>query len=169
MRALARIGIIVLVDEATGYQGIRTNRALVEILEKNIAKELQEWTKTFPDEFYKEMCKLKNWPYDPKSIKRPSVIGRYTNDIVYERLAPQVLDELKARTPKTKGGHRRYRYFQWLTGDIGHPKLREHISSVMALMRASSTWNGFMRLLNRVFAKYGHTLEIPFDYGDEEE
>ena len=168
MRGLATVGITALIDEATGFQDLRAKKALAEIFEKYIAKELQEWTKTFPDEFYKQMFRLKNWPYEPKSVKRPSVIGKYTNDIVYERLAPKVLGELKAKTPKTKGGHRRYRYFQWLTGDIGHPKLREHIASVMALMRASSSWNGFMRLLNRAFTKYGDTLEIPFDYGDEE-
>ena len=38
---LATVGIIALVDEATGYQEIRARRALATILEKFIAKELQ--------------------------------------------------------------------------------------------------------------------------------
>ena len=65
-------------------------------------------------------------------------------------------------------GRLKYHLHRRLTEDIGHPKLIEHIASVMALMRASSSWNGFMRLLNRAFTKYGDTLEIPFDDGDEE-
>ena len=88
------IGIIGLVDEATGYQGIRAKRALATILEEFIAEELQPWTKTFPYEFYEEIFRLKGWP-GPDGVKRPSVIGHYTNDIVYARLAPGVLDELK--------------------------------------------------------------------------
>jgi len=157
-RGLARVGIIALIDEATGYQKIRTKRALADILEKYIAKELRAWTKTFPDEFYTEMFRLKNWPHNPDTVKRPSVIGRYTNDIIYERLAPVVLEELRKKNPATPKGHRKYRHHQWLTGDMGHPKLKEHIISVMALMRASSTWGGFMRLLNRSLPKFGDTL-----------
>ncbi len=168
MRGLAHVGIIALVDEATGYQDDRAKAALAEILEKFIAKELQEWTKTFPDTFYKEMFRLKQWTYDPTTVKRPSVIGRYTNDIVYERLAPDVLDQLKARTPRTRGGHRRYRYFQWLTGDIGHPKLREHISNVIVMMKLSSNWRSFLSKMNRILPKLNKPYEMPLDYEDEE-
>ena len=57
------------------------------ILEEFIAKELQPWTKTFPYEFYTEIARLKGWP-PLYSMKRPSVVGHYTNDIVYERIAP---------------------------------------------------------------------------------
>lgn len=90
-RALAHTGIIALVDEATGYQEIRDKRALQTILEKYIAKEYLDWTKTFPDEFYKEMFRLKGWSINPIFIKRPSVIGTYTRDIVYDRLAPGLM------------------------------------------------------------------------------
>ena len=48
MRGLARVGIIALVDEATGFQRIREERALATILEKFIAKEIQPWAMTFP-------------------------------------------------------------------------------------------------------------------------
>ena len=29
--------------------------------------------------------------------------------------------------------------------EVGHPKLREHLASVTTLMRATSTWEKFMR------------------------
>ena len=149
-RGLRRIGIIGLIDEVTGYQEIREKRALANILEKFIAKELQGWTKTFPYEFYELIYKLKKWP-GPDGHKRPAVIGHYTNDIVYDRLARGLLDELKTRNPKLLTGRRKTTHHQWFTPDLGHPKLKEHLAAVMALMRASANWDRFIANLNRAF------------------
>ena len=109
------------------------------------------------------MFRLKKWPHDPNSIKRLCVIGTYTNNIVYERIAPQVLTELKKRNPPTETGHRKHRHHQLLTGDVGHPILKEHLASVMALMQASTTWDRFMRLINRALPRYGDTYELMLD------
>jgi len=167
VKGFAIVGINALVDEATGYQQIREKRALAQILEKYIAKEYHAWTKTFPNEFYREMFKLKKWSFDPTSIRRPSVIGRYTNDVIYERLAPGVLKELQIKNPTVKKGHRKRRHHQWLTGDVGHPKLREHIGGVMALMRASSTWDRFYRLLQRSYPKLNEQIPLALDIDDD--
>lgn len=163
MRGLAHVGIIALVDEATGYQEVRARRALEEILDKFIAEELRKWAKTFPDEFYKEMFRLRGWGYNPFSVKRPSYVGHLTNDIVYERLAPGVLDELKRVTPKDSKGRRKHRYFQRLTEDVGNPRLREHLAAVIALMKASTKWSQFERSIQRAFPKWNEQmlLDIP--------
>ncbi len=150
LRGLATVGIIGLVDEATGYQEVRARRALATILEEFIAKELQPWTKTFPYEFYAEIFRLHGWP-GPHGAKRPSVIGHYTNDIVYARLAPGVLDELRRLNPKQSSGNRRNRHHQWFTTEYGHPKLREHLAAVTALMRAATDWDDFLWLLQRAY------------------
>ncbi len=160
-KGMAHVGIIALVDEVTGYQEFRVRHALEEILEEFIAKELRPWTKTFPDEFYERMFDLKKWPHHPGSVKRPSVIGKYTNDIVYERLAPGVLDELKRITPRDAKGRLKYRYFRRLTEDIGHPKLREHLAAVIALMKAATTWRQFRSMLNRALPRWDETLPLP--------
>jgi hypothetical protein len=149
MRGFARVGIIALVDEATGYQEIRAREALEEILRNFISAELLKWVKTFPDEFYRQMFRLRDWQYYQFSVKRPSVAGRITNDIIYERLAPGVLDELKRIIPKDVKGRRKHRYHQRLTADIGHPALREHIASVITLMKVSNSWRRFYAMLNR--------------------
>lgn len=162
IRGLATIGIIALIDEATGYEKLREERALADILEKFIAKEFQSWTKTFPYEFYKEIFRLKNWP-GPDGVKRPSVIGHYTNDFVYARLAPGVLEELRKKNPARSNGSRLSKHHQWFTPDIGHPKLKEHLAAVTALMRASPNWDHFTRNLNRAFPKINETMELPFD------
>lgn len=163
VRGLSKIGIIALVDEATGYQEVRDRLALQKILEMYIAKELQPWVKTFPDDFYEQLFKLKGWQYKPLSVKRPQVIGRITNDIIYERIERGVLDELKSRTPKDDKGRRKHHFHRLLTDDIGHPKLREHISNVITLMKASASYSNFYRLLQRALPKLGHSLELPFD------
>ena len=165
IRGLAKVGIIALVDEATGYQEIRERRALATILEKFIAKELQPWTKTFPYEFYQQIFRLKGWPMPSggKSIKGPRVIGRYTNDIVYDRLAPGVLEELQRLTPKLPNGQRPNKFFQWFTPDLGHPKLKEHLAAVTALMRAAPNWTIFHRNLVRAFPTEEETPELPLE------
>lgn len=152
---LAQVGIIALVDEATGYQYVRAREALEKILEQFIAKELFKWVKTFPNEFYQELFRLRNWRYTP-SVKRPALVGKLTNDLVYQRLAPGVLDELKKLNPKTPKGTRKTHHHRWLTRDFGHPRLREHLSAVVALMRASAKWEDFKRMINRALPKYEH-------------
>ena len=162
IRGLATVGVIALVDEATGYQEIRAQRALATILEKFIAEELQPWTKTFPYKFYEEIFRLKDWP-GPDGVKRPAVIGHYTNDIVYARLAPGVLDELKRRNPTLPTGRRKSTHHQWFTPEPGHQKLKEHLAAVTALMRASPNWTVFQRNLKRAFPKVEEERPLPFD------
>jgi len=163
LSGLGEVGIIGLVDEATGYQEIRAKRALATILEKFIAKELQPWTRTFPYEFYQQIFRLKTWP-GPDGAKRPSVIGHYTNDIVYERIAPRVLDELKKRNPSQPGGGRKHHHHRWFTPDLGHPKLKEHLidAAVTALMRAAPNWDGFKRSLQRAFPTSNENISLSF-------
>ncbi len=163
LRGFAHVGIIALVDEATGYQNFRTRQALQEILSKFISKELQPWVKTFPDDYYEEYFRLRNWKYTVSNVNRPGIVGKDTNDIIYARLAPVVLEELKKKTPRDEKGKLKHHYHRLLTDDVGHPKLREHISNVITLMRASSSWKGFIKLLNKAMPRFGETYELPFD------
>ena len=56
--AFARVGIAAVIDEATGYQKVRTNDALRVLLSRYIAEGLRKWLKTFPDSFFGELDKL---------------------------------------------------------------------------------------------------------------
>jgi hypothetical protein len=157
----ATLGIIALVDEATGYQDYRPRDALARILEKFVAKELRPWVKTFPAEFYKQIFRLNGWEY-AENCGRPGVIGHWTNNIVYKRLAPGVWGELKRLTPRTPSGDFKNKLFQRLTEDFGHPKLREHLTGVVMLMKYSPDWQIFMDRLDREFPQWGETLLLPF-------
>ena len=96
------------------------------------------------------------------AVNRPQSVGRYTKDIVYARLAPGVLKELEDRNPRDERGYRKSKHHQWLTDDVGHPALAQHLYAVIGFMRASSSWDSFMRLLDRAFPRRGDTLLLPF-------
>ena len=146
IRALANVGIIALVDEATGFQRDRAADALATILEAFIAKELQDLRfHTFPDEFYAELFRLRGLNYPRDTVKRAQYFGHLTNDIIYRRLAPNVLAELREKTPRRESGGFKHRLFQRLIPDIGHPKLREHLASVTTIMKLHKDYADFER------------------------
>jgi hypothetical protein len=166
VRGLARVGIIALVDEATGYQEVRARNALAKILEVFIAEELQAWVVTFPPDFYRELFRLRGLEYPQMTVRRPQYFGHLTNDIVYSRMAPGVLNELKRITPRDETGRRKHKYFQRLTANPGYPKLREHLGSVVTLMKLSPDWPEFMEKLDQIHPRIGDTIPLPLSYAD---
>ena len=161
MRGLARVGIIALVDEATGYQSIRDREALQAILDAYLRKEFAAWAKRFPDEFYQQVFRLRGWEWKGMKVNRPQVVGKYTNDLVWERLAPGIREELETKNPKSERGSRRSKHHQWLTEDVGHPALAQHLYGLIGFMRASDSWEQFYRLIQRAFPKRGENLLLP--------
>lgn len=163
MRALAHVGITALVDEATGYQQVRDRDALQKILELYLLKEFAAWAKRFPDDFYKELFRLRGWQWNKLSVARPGYVGKLTNDLVYERLAPGILDELKRKNPKSETGTRKTRHHQWLTEDVGHPALAQHLHAITALMRAANDWKTFYSMVERALPKRIGQLPLLLD------
>lgn len=166
-RGFQILGITALVDEATGYQEVRDKRALQAILDAFLGKELAAWAKRFPDEFYQEMFRLRGWQWRGMKVNRPSVVGKYTQDLVYEHLAPELLTELEKRNPRDEKGNRKVKHHQWLTEDVGHPALAQHLYATIGFMRASSTWEQFYRMMQRAFPKKNTTMLLPMADGGE--
>lgn len=162
VRGFARVGIIALVDEATGYQKDRAKDALAKILEQFVAKELQPYVHTFPADYYEQLFKLYNLPFPPEGNKswRPSFMGRITNEVVYNRLAPSLLPELKKLASKAE---KRSRLHQWLTQELGHPKLREHLSSIVTIMKLSKTPAEFRANVDAIHPRFGDTAQLDFE------
>lgn len=116
-------------------------------------------------DYYKELFRLRGWrfpnlPEDQR--KRLILVGKLTNDVVYDRLAPGIREELQRLTPRDEKGRLEHKLFQRLTDDVGHPRLREHLASVVALMKAADNWQQFMRMINRSLPKYGTTRLLEF-------
>jgi P63C domain len=64
-------GLVALVDEATGFQEVSQRYALQEILDAFLLKELAAWAKRFPDDFYKEIYRLRGWSGEVENSTRP--------------------------------------------------------------------------------------------------
>jgi hypothetical protein len=73
------------------------------------------------------------------------------------------MDELHRRNPRTPKGHRPAKHHQWLTEDVGHPALAQHLYAVIGLMRLSPDWKTFMDFLDRAYPKRDKTIPFPLD------
>jgi hypothetical protein len=151
VRSLAKVGIIALVDEATGYQDVRANDELRKILELYVQAELRPWVKVFPDEFFESIYRLQSWPYRPGNAKRTPYVGKLINRYIYEQLPPGVLDELRELNPRTDKGYRRNKHHQHLTADTGNVHLDRQISTVTTLMRIARDKQEFEDMFERAF------------------
>jgi hypothetical protein len=167
MRGFATVGIISLVDEATGYQEIRDKNALREMLDKYLLKEQAKWAKRFPDEFYEQIFRLRGWQWKGMKVNRPSIVGRYTNDLVYERLAPGILAELRKLNPPDDRGVRKSTHQQYFTEDIGHPALQRHLNMLVGIERASANWGSFYRMVQRALPKLNQTIPLALEEDEE--
>lgn len=165
LRSFAKIGIIALVDEATGYQVVRDREELQKILSAYISEELLPWTTRFPMEFFEEMFRLRGWPFSPMEYKKkgprgPRYAGKLVKQLVYKKLPPGITEELENKNPPTEKGHRKYKHHQWLTDDIGNPHLEKQVAVVTTLMKISPNWRSFTRHFERAFKKGPQQQEL---------
>jgi len=154
LRGLAHTGITALVDEATGYQYVRDKDELQKILAAYISAELLPWAKRFPEEFYKEMFRLWNWPWPANTAGAPPgprYAGKLTKMIVYDKLPPGVLEEIEKRNPPEDKWQRRDRNHQLLTSDIGQPHLEKQVAVVTNLMKVCDNASEFTTKFDRAF------------------
>ena len=86
-------------------------------------------------------------------MQLPQYFGHLTNDIVYSRLAPGVLSEVKRKAPM-ENGKRKGKLHQMLTEDVGHPKLLQHLGSVITLMKLNDDYDSFHAMLDRMHPVY---------------
>jgi len=168
IRAFARVGVIALVDEATGYQQDRARDELNRILEAYVSKELLPWTQRFPDEFFRQAFRLHNWEYR-EGMKSPRYLGKLINKTIYEPMPPGVLDELRKVNPPGESGYRRYRHHQFLTLDTGHPHLDKQIVAVTTLIRISKDKNQFWRHFDEAFPRRPQQMDFGYQDTDEPE
>lgn len=60
--------------------------------------------------------------------------------------------------------------FPWLTNNVGYPKLREHLDSVVAIMKLSDDWHDFRAKLERLHPPIGRpTTQLAMEFADEKE
>jgi hypothetical protein len=153
LASCAKVGLIALIDEATGYQYERTEDALQLKLRLYLSEEMRKWEKTFPDEIWVEFGRLTNWR--GSITKRPKYWGKLVMELVYEYLDADVAKWLKENAPKPQGGQN---YHQWLSSQYGLRKLIEHIWKLVGIAK---TCQSILELKDKMAEIYG---KVPVQY-----
>ncbi len=104
--------------------------------------------KNLPMDFYKQIFRLRGWTWN--NSRMSPIMGSIVNDLVYARLAPGVLEELKRLNPITEKGYREHRHFQHLTSDVGHPALGNHLRELIGMAKAfgAGDWKRYYERVN---------------------
>lgn len=154
-RACAKVGIIALVDEATGYQYEREADALQMKLKLFLGEEMRKWERTFPDELWKEFGRLTKWTGPVHS--RPKYWGKLVMELIYGYLDPDVAKWLKENKPKPQHGQN---YHQWLNEQYGLRMLMQHIWMVIGMAAASQS---MQELKERLAQRFGRVpIQLTF-------
>lgn len=135
LAASAKIGLLALIDEATGYQYDRAEDALRFKLKVFLEDEMRKWEKTFPDQLWTEFGRLTNWKGATNS-QRPKYWGNLVMELIYGYLDRDVAQWLKENAPKPKTGKN---YHQWLSSQYGLKRLTEHIWMLIGMAAACQT------------------------------
>lgn len=168
LNAFAKVGVVALIDEATGYQQIRDPKALRILIQQYIEQEKREWDKQFPDSYYDELNRI----YGSKKLthtatgaviqNRPQHFAKFTRTYVYHPLENgAVLEELDRINPKIDiKGNRRARFHQHLTQGYGIEKLKRQVQEVQTLIAVSDTVGQFKKLFGKRFPMEGTQGEL---------
>jgi hypothetical protein len=153
-QGLTNVAIRALVDEATGFQYERPRRDLEEYLKKYLSENLRRWVRTFPSDYFKHLCRLRDVELR-SDMKLPQYFGYLTNNLVYRRLAPGILKRLKER--RSERGSPSNKMHSWLSADLGVPELVFHLGSVVTLMKLHTSYEEFEKQLDQVSPVYPET------------
>lgn len=145
--ALSEIGIVALVDEATGFQYSRKYDALRLLLEQYINDGMQKWVRRFPDKFFEELDKIYDNP-KTTSKTRPQYYGKFINTYIYDPIEEGYVKEELNRLNINADGSRKARFHQWLS-DFGTNQLTIQIGRVMALLEISPNLEKFKENIRR--------------------
>ncbi len=157
IRACAKVGIVALIDEATGYQKVRAENALRIKLQAFIADDLQEWARMFPDEFWFELARLEGVRYSPRS--RPLRWGKYIMMFVYDAIDEDVGKELRKKNPNPRFLRNHHQWFR----KFGRDKVHDQIERVITIMKLCDDMDDFRKKFDKVFKKC--SAQLSFDWG----
>jgi hypothetical protein len=156
VRSAAKIGIIGLIDEATGFIADKRREEYRELWEEFIREEFRAWESEFPDRFFDCIYRLYGLKRkDPRSFKHPRFFSKFIRKYIYTPLANSngaILAELDAKNPVVyANGGRRYKMFQFLSDEIGMPALKAHLWQVVGIAAAAPDKGTFERAFYRAF------------------
>lgn len=125
---------------------------------KYIDKRINEYSKKFPQEYYREIFRLKGWaiPSNGNISRKPSIVGKFTIDFIYGRFPKEVLPAIETNNPYINDlGIRYYKHFQFLTSEASI-KLEKFIKDSIIIMKRCNYWDEFVAEHAKA---YGHPFQ----------
>lgn len=166
IRAFAKVGIVALVDEATGYQDIRAKDELQQILSAYISPSLLPWAERFPKDFFQEMFRVFGWSWPAQRGETypgpigPRYAGKLIRQLVFENLPNGVLEELDRLNSPNEKWQRKSRMGQLMTSKIGHPHVEKLVAVITTLFEVSDNKAEFWKNYRRKFKKEPEQIEM---------
>lgn len=124
--AFAKVGIIALVDEATGYQSQREASALSFAFRAILLESACQWDLMWPPDFVAAICRLHGETWSGGA--HPAYLASTYDKLYHLVLGDAVCAELKLRNPEPKFGTNHH---QWLT-----PEAREVVRRQIPILTA---------------------------------
>jgi len=157
MRSAAKIGIIALIDEATGFIEDKRREEYRALWQEFIRDEFRQWEEAeFPDDIFDMMYKLYGLKrINPNSTRHPRFFSKFLRKYIYVPLANSngaILEQLEEKNPVVyANGGRRFKLFQFLSDEVGLPALRQHMWQVVGIGRSVKTKEQFERSFYSAF------------------
>ena len=165
IRAAAKLGIVALVDEATGFIADKKKEEYREMFRDFIREEFREYKSQFPDKFFDMIYRL----YGLQRVigkNHPQFFGKFIRRYIYEPLASSngaILEMLDEKNPVVYvNGGRRYKMFQFLSDVIGLEALKAHLNMVFGIGSSVRTKAQFDRGFLLAFPSLDKDPELPF-------
>lgn len=157
IRSAAKLGIIALIDEATGFIKDKRQAEYRELWQSFIREEASKWEEAeFPEDLFNIIYKLYGLKrFNPNNTKHPKFFGKFLRKYIYAPLAHSrgaILQELDLKNPVVyANGGRRYRMWQFLSEEVGIPELRKHIWKTVGIGSGATTKEQFDRSFYTAF------------------
>lgn len=166
VRGLAEVGIVALVDEATGHIEEKRKDEYRALFQEFIREQVRDYDREFPRQFTDNLYRL--YHLKPGAPGRhPQFFGKLTRKYIYEPLASSkgaILEMLDEKNPVvTAKGGRKYKMFQFLTDSIGLPMFRAHLWQVVGIMNAARNKHELERSFRRAFPLTGTQFDLLMD------
>jgi hypothetical protein len=157
LRSSAKLGIVALIDEATGYSDNKRKDEYRQLFQEFLRDEFAQWEQDeYPEKFFDMIYRLYGLKRkNPDSTKHPQFFGKFIRRYVYYPLANShgaILEQLDQRNPVVYvNGGRRYKMYQFLSEKVGLPALRAHLWQTIGIASIMSDHKAFDRAFYRAF------------------
>ncbi|SFO43890.1 P63C domain-containing protein [Roseovarius lutimaris] len=145
IRSAAKVGIVALIDEATGFIADKRQDEYRHIWQECIREEARKWENAeFPDDLFEVFYNVYGLKrLNPDSTKHPKFFSKLIRKYIYQPLLNSngaILEQLEEKNPVVyANGGRRYKLFQFLSDEIGLPAVKAQIWQVVGIARGAKS------------------------------